>query len=185
MMLLRAQRHMRRSRYPQSSPHRSTHTAPFSLCRTSQAATTTRGGLDARAQHIFLVQGSHPLFGRPFPFLLAARRTAPAYEHARTRSALHHARARARTRALARTRKNDRRPTNDATCGPPAWLTGTLHDRGIRSVRSPPRRAPLLATPIATPLQGGRPKRPGLLFLELLDKLECTFRLFSIYGTAM
>jgi hypothetical protein len=39
----------------------------------------------------------------------------------------------------------------------PAWLTGTLHDGGIRSVRSPPRRAPLLATPIAKPLQCGRP----------------------------
>jgi hypothetical protein len=39
---------------------------------------------------------------------------------------------------------------------------------GIRSVRSPLRRAPLLATPIATPLQGGRPKRPGLLFLKIL-----------------
>ena len=53
---------------------------------------------------------------------------------------------------------------NDATCGPPAWLTGTLHDRGIRSVRSPLRRPPLFATPIATPLQGGRPERSGLLF---------------------
>ena len=28
--------------------------------------------------------------------------------------------------------------------------------------------APLLATPIATPLQGGRPERSGLLFLKLL-----------------
>ena len=37
------------------------------------------------------------------------------------------------------------------------WLTGTLHDGGIRSVRSPPRRAPLLAAPIAKPFQCGRP----------------------------
>ena len=44
-----------------------------------------------------------------------------------------------------------------ATCGPQAWLTGKLHDGGIRSVRSPLRRAPLLATPIAMPLQCGRP----------------------------
>ena len=51
---------------------------------------------------------------------------------------------------------HDRR-TNDATCGPQAWLTGSLHEGGIRSVRSPPRRAPLLATPIAKPLQCGRP----------------------------
>ena len=30
------------------------------------------------------------------------------------------------------------------------------------------RRAPVLATPIATPLQGGRPERSGLLFLKIL-----------------
>ena len=48
--------------------------------------------------------------------------------------------ARARTHASAY-----RRPTaNDATCGPPAWQTGSLHDGGIRSVRSPsPSRVPL------------------------------------------
>ena len=57
---------------------------------------------------------------------------------------------------LASAHTDDRR-TDDATCGPQAWLTGTLHDGGIRSVRSPPRRAPLLATPIAKPLQCGRP----------------------------
>ena len=80
------------------------------------------------------------------------------------------AHAHARTRPHTCTRKNDRRRT--ATCGPPAWLTGPLHDGGIRSARSPKRWAPLLATPIATPLQGGR--RPGyferwsgLLFLEV------------------
>ena len=38
-----------------------------------------------------------------------------------------------------------------------AWLTGSLHEGGIRSARSPLRRAPLLATPIAMPLQFGRP----------------------------
>ena len=77
---------------------------------------------------------------------------------------------------------HERSTTNDATCGPPAWLTGRLHDRGIRSVRSPPRRALLmallLATPIATPLQGGRPERPGLLFLKL-RKRSCERRLNS------
>ena len=57
---------------------------------------------------------------------------------------------------LASAHTDDRR-TNDATCGPQAWLTGSLHEGGIRSVRSPPRRAPLLATPIAKPLQCGRP----------------------------
>ena len=67
----------------------------------------------------------------------------------------------------ARTRAHGRPTANEATCSPPAWLTGRLHDGGIRSVRSPLRRVPLLATPIATPLQGGRPERPGLLFLKL------------------
>ena len=57
---------------------------------------------------------------------------------------------------LASAHTDDRR-TDDATCGPQAWLTGSLHEGGIRSVRSPPRRAPLLATPIAKPLQCGRP----------------------------
>ena len=71
----------------------------------------------------------------------------------------------ARTRTL---RAHGRCPaTNDTTCGPPEWLTGKLQDEGTRSVRSPPRRPPLLATPIATPLQGGRPERSGLLFLKL------------------
>ena len=52
--------------------------------------------------------------------------------------------------------------TNDATCGPPAWLAGSLHEGRIRSVRSPLRRGPLLATLIiATPLQGGRPENPA------------------------
>ena len=51
------------------------------------------------------------------------------------------------------------------------WLTGRLHEGGTRSVRSPLRRAPFLATPIATPLlQCGRPKRSDLLFLKLLSR---------------
>ena len=64
---------------------------------------------------------------------------------------------------LASAHTDDRR-TNDTTCGPQAWLTGALHEGGIRSVRSPLRRAPLLATLIATPLQCGSPQRPDLLF---------------------
>ena len=61
------------------------------------------------------------------------------------------------TKNLLASAHTDDRRTDDATCGPQAWLTGTLHGGGIRSVRSPPRRAPLLATPIAKPLQCGRP----------------------------
>ena len=78
-----------------------------------------------------------------------------------------HAHDAASFRNLAAPARTDDRRTNDATCGPQEWLTGTLHDGGIRSVRSPLRRAPLLATPIATPLQCGRPERSGLLFLKL------------------
>ena len=63
--------------------------------------------------------------------------------------------ARSHARSLARVRTDDRR-TNDATCGPPAWLTGTLHDGGTQSVRSPLWRAPLLATLFAMPLHCGR-----------------------------
>ena len=48
---------------------------------------------------------------------------------------------------------------------PPQTHQGGL--LGIRSVRSPLRRVPLLAAPIATPLQGDRPERPGLLCLKL------------------
>ena len=60
----------------------------------------------------FLLQGSHPFLGRPF-FLSTcfALRRAPRRPHARTPSS---------------SRTDDRR-TNDATCGPQAWLTGKLH----------------------------------------------------------
>ena len=67
-------------------------------------------------------------------------------------------RARPHARTFASPRTDDRR-RNDATCGPQAWLTGSLHYGGIRSVRSPLRRPPLLAAPIATPLQCGRPEK--------------------------
>ena len=65
----------------------------------------------------------------------------------------------------------DDRRTNDATCGPQEWLTGTLHEGGIRSVRSPPRRPPLLATPIAKPLQCGQAltMRPSLKVRPLVS----------------
>ena len=84
-----------------------------------------------------------------------------------------HARAR-----CARTEDAQRRTIRHTTCGPPEWLAGKLQDEGTRSVRSPPRRAPLFATPIATPLQGGRPERPGLLFLKLLRRR--VFRVFRV-----
>ena len=115
---------------------------------------TSRGRLAARLAP-FSSSGFPPLFlaGRSF-FLFAS--------HCAARYARPHA------RTLARACTDDRR-THDATCGPQAWLTGSLHDGGVWSVRSPPlRRAPLLAAPIAMPLQCGRPKRPGILFLKLL-----------------
>ena len=55
---------------------------------------------------------------------------------------------------------------NDGVVRPPLGglcVAPPRHRGGIRSVRSPLRRAPLLATPIAMPLQCGRPKRSGLL----------------------
>ena len=53
----------------------------------------------------------------------------------------------------------------------PGLLFLNHEERRIRSVCSPLRRAPLLATPIATPLQGGRPERPGLFFLKKLLRI--------------
>ena len=75
----------------------------------------------------------------------------------------------------------DDRRTNDATSGPQEWLTGRLHYRGTRSVRSPLRRAPLLATPIATPLQCGRLKRPGLLFNFSLSERFRIIQVFRVF----
>ena len=125
----------------------------------------------------FLRQGSHPFPGRPFfpsfcfalrqPLFLSAcsalRRAPYPPASKNTLAQPRHARPQAKTRkqkharsALASAHTDDRR-TDEATCGPQAWLTGSLHYGGIRSVRSPLRRAPLLATPIAKPLQCGRP----------------------------
>ena len=61
--------------------------------------------------------------------------------------AARHARPHARTFASPSPCTLYDRRTNDATCGPQAWLTGSLHEGGIRSARSPLRRPPLLATP--------------------------------------
>ena len=83
-----------------------------------------------------------------------------------------HAHDTASFRNLAAPARTDDRRTNDATSGPQEWLTESLHEGGIRSVRSPLRRDPLLATPIATPLQCSRPERSGLLFLKLLVTRE-------------
>ena len=152
MVLLRAQRHMPHAPLPLATHgplraaarmQRLLHGAGSRTPLPSPAAVASARACSAA----FLVQGSHPLFGRPFLFFSSPP--------------LFFLRARARTHAHARTHAQERPTTNDATYSPPAWLTGSRHDRGIRSVRSPLRRAPLLATPIATPLQGGRPERPG------------------------
>ena len=141
--------HTRRFHSPRFSLHHCIYTAFLSF--TQDLARRSHCLRWSRSTHgVFLFFFKVPtlfLAGRSF-FLLAS--------HCATR----HARPHART--LASTRTDDRR-TNDATCGPQAWLTGKLHDGGIRSVRSPLRRAPLLATPIAMPLQCGRPERSGLL----------------------
>ena len=51
--------------------------------------------------------------------------------------------------------------------GSTSWFFLAFALKLIRSVRSPLRRAPLLAAPIATPLQCGRPKRPSGLLVSL------------------
>ena len=139
-------------------------------CTAPRAAPTTLRSRGTPGDFPFLLQGSHPFLGRPFflstCFALRCSPRPPACTHGRSfllpaaRCAARHA---ASFRNFAAPARTDDRRTNDATCGPQAWLTGKLHDGGIRSVRSPLRRPPLLATPIATPLQCGRPERPGLL----------------------
>ena len=122
-MLLRAQRHTRRSHHPRWP--RSARAAPF------------------------LVQGSHPLFGRPLslpPRSALCRARMQARPHPQRTAPRSHA---ARTHARARTTDDERRDVRSA--GVADWITAR---RGIRKVRSPLRRVPLLATPIATPLQG-------------------------------
>ena len=130
----------------------------FSLsCRAPHAVPTTHGSRGTRhAKRLsFLLRGSHPFLGRPFflSFCFALRQPLSLSACFALRRA---PRPPARKNTLASAHTDDRR-TNDATCGPQACLTGKLHDGGIRSVRSPPRRPPLPATPIAKPLQCGRP----------------------------
>ena len=113
-----------------------------------------------------------PSQGRLSFLLFASRCASRSFFLLAPRCAVRHTRPQAKTRSLSRAmpaRKQkharsalasahtDDRRTDEATCGPQAWLTGRLHEGGIRSVRSPLRRAPLLATPIAKPLQCGRP----------------------------
>ena len=108
--------------------------------------------------HVAVARFGRPFSGRSF-FLLASRCAGRSFFLLASLLALALRRAPrlpANKNTLASAHTDDRR-TNDATCGPQAWLTGSLHEGGIRSVRSPPRRAPLLATPIAKPLQCGRP----------------------------
>ena len=138
------QYHARRSHSPRSSLYHRTHTATLSfmpdLARRSHCPRWSRS-----------THGDFLFFFRVPTLLLAGRSFFLLASHCAAR----HARPHARTFASPPT--DDRRRKDDATCGPQAWLTGSLHDGGIWSVRSPLRRAPLLATPIAMPLQCGRP----------------------------
>ena len=146
----------------------------FALSRTASRATPTT--LVSRSMHgVFLLSSSgFPPFSWPAFLSFFLLRVAPAAlsfcllrvapcampaRKTKTRSLSRATPARKQKHArsaLASAHTDDRR-TNETTCGPQAWLTGRLHDGGIRSVRSPLRRAPLLATPIAKPLQCGRP----------------------------
>ena len=109
--------------------------------------------------------------------LLAAHCDSPARTHARrplllARFAAHHAPRHASSahthtpaRARARAIGNERRDVQSA--GVADWGTA----RGGNTERALTAAAgPLLAIPIATSLQDGRPQRPGLLFLKLHTK---------------
>ena len=103
-------------------------------------------------------------------FLFAARRAAPAYEHARTRSALRHARAHARSRALARTRTNDLRRTMRRAVRRRGWLDHST--RGEYGAHAHRRGGPLSSRPLSPhPYKAAAPKGPAFLFLNLLDEL--------------
>ena len=131
-VLLRTQCHTRHSRSPRSSlHHHSTHTALLSFMQDLTCSSyCPRQSRSTHGVFFFFRVPTLFLTGRSF-FLLASHCVA------------RHARPHARTLARART---DGRRTNNATCVPQAWLTGPLHEGGTRSVRSPLRRAPLLAT---------------------------------------
>ena len=113
MVLLRAQRHMRRSRYPRSSPHHcGTHAAtPLPLC--------TIPPTTPRRYYYYQYPRRWPrstrmcsafIFFRVPTLSLAGRFRARRF------------RARTRTHAPAHMHAQERPTTNDATCGPPAWL---------------------------------------------------------------
>ena len=130
MILLRAQRHTRRSRYSRSSLHRNTHACALFHCAAPPATASKR----ARGAFFFFRVPTLFSAGR-FSFPLAAHCAASAYRHARARSVLRHAalrRACAHTHAFTHAHGRPGRPTaaNDATRGPPAWLTGRLHGGG-------------------------------------------------------
>ena len=108
----------------------------------------------------FLFRTSVPLWPAHFSLPFAARIAAPA----RTCACAAHA----------PTTDDKRRDVRRAV-----RRRGWLEDCTRRSVRSPLRRLPLLATPIATPLQGGRPERSGLLF-KLLNAYSSAIKLGAV-----
>ena len=139
---------------PVASLLRGTHRAHAARRARAPAASTPHA-------HVAVARFGRPFSGRSFLSACFALRRAPRPHAHKTRLlacfALCRApRPHAHKNPLASAHTDDR-PTSDTTCGPQAWLTGKLHEGGTRSVRSPPRRAPLLATPIAKPLQCGRP----------------------------
>ena len=56
--------------------------------------------------------------------------------------------------------------TRRSDAGPQAWLTGTLHEGGTRSVRSPPRRALSLQPLSPSPYNAAVPKGLAFSFLN-------------------
>ena len=154
-VLLCTQCHMRRSRSPRPSLYHRTHAAAF-LSFIQDLARRCRCPRWSRRSH-----GAFLFFFRVPTLFLAGRSFFLLVSHCAARHA-----ARMHARLLARARTIDRR-TNDATCGPQAWLTGRLHGGGIRSVPSPLRRPPPSSRPLSPrPCNAAVPKGPAFSFFN-------------------
>ena len=153
-LLLRTQRHMRRSRRPRPSQHRSTHTAPFFLHKSSHAAPTALGplGFASRAQRTapFSCSAPPPFFWPAVFSSLLAAPTRSVLRHARiqarthtrartiaTRSALRHACTHARTHARARTTDDERRDVRSAGVADRKTARGMIAERTLTAAPGP------------------------------------------------
>ena len=97
---------------------------------------------------LFLFRAPTLMLGRPlFLFLFAAHCATSARTHARTRAHV-------------------RPTTNEATCGPPLWLTGTLHGGGHEAYAHRLAPPPSLRPLSPRPCKAAAPKGPAFCFLN-------------------